>query len=300
MCVAWSFALRATATALHQNEVGILEKQPTSRCLYRALPGSSYEIRKATKSKSSTKLMSEKDTSCQQAPRLLKLVDVDRTYQMGEVSVQVLKGISFEIRDGEMLAVVGPSGSGKTTILNLIGGLDSPTGGQIFFHERDLSRAGPSELTLYRREKVGFVFQFFNLVPSLTARENVMVATELVTHPKDVDDVLQLVGLEDRSDHFPAQLSGGEQQRVAIARAVAKSPTLLLCDEPTGSLDFQTGKRVLRLLVDLKQNWKTTVVIITHNAAIAEVADRVIYLRSGEITEVAKNESPIAPEEVVW
>jgi len=238
--------------------------------------------------------------SGRQSPRLLKLVDVDRIFQMGEVSVHVLKGISFDILDGEMLAIVGPSGSGKTTILNLVGGLDSPTGGEIFFRDRDMSRAGPGELTVYRREEIGFVFQFFNLVPSLTARENVMVATELVPHPKDVDEVLHLVDLEDRSDHFPAQLSGGEQQRVAIARAVAKNPTLLLCDEPTGSLDFQTGKRVLRLLVDLKQDWNTTVVIITHNAAIAEVADRVIYLRSGEITEVVRNESPIAPEEVVW
>ena len=144
------------------------------------------------------------------------------------------------------------------------------------------------------------MFQFFNLVPNLTARENVLVATELVAQPRDVDDVLQLVGLADRLDHFPAQLSGGEQQRVAIARAVAKSPTLLLCDEPTGSLDFQTGKRVLRLLVDLNRQWNTTVVIITHNGAIAEVADRVIHLRSGEITEVVEHESPIAPEEVVW
>ncbi len=217
---------------------------------------------------------------------LLRMEKIERTFQMGEVSVEVLKKISLEIRDGEFLAIVGPSGSGKTTILNLIGGLDSPTGGQIYFRQRDMTHASPSELTGYRREEIGFVFQFFNLVPNLTARENVMVATELVAQPRDVDEVLELVGLEDRSEHFPAQLSGGEQQRVAIARAVAKSPTLLLCDEPTGSLDFQTGKRVLRLLVDLNRQWKTTVVIITHNGAIAEVADRVVHLRSGEITEV--------------
>ncbi len=219
---------------------------------------------------------------------------------MGEVSVEVLRRVSLDIRAGEFLAIVGPSGSGKTTILNLIGGLDSPTGGRIYFRQQDLTEATPSQLTVYRREEIGFVFQFFNLVPNLTARENVLVAAELVAQPRDVDDVLQLMGLADRLEHFPAQLSGGEQQRVAIARAVAKSPTLLLCDEPTGSLDFQTGKRMLRLLVDLNRQWHTTVVIITHNGAIAEVADRVIHLRSGEITEVVEHESPIAPEEVVW
>lgn len=244
--------------------------------------------------------MSATNTESAQSEQLLQLRRVSRTFQMGEVLVEVLKGISFSVCDGEFLAIVGPSGSGKTTILNLVGGLDSPTAGHILFRDRDISRASPGELTLYRREEVGFIFQFFNLVPSLTARENVMVATELVSRPRDVDEVLRLVGLEERSDHFPAQLSGGEQQRVAIARAVAKTPTLLLCDEPTGSLDFQTGKRVLRLLVNLKHQYKTTVVVITHNAAIAEVADRVIYLRSGEITEVVGHDSPIAPEEVVW
>ena len=236
----------------------------------------------------------------QDAVPLLSLINIDRTFQMGEVSVEVLKQVSLDVRDGEFLAIVGPSGSGKTTILNLFGGLDSPTGGQILFRQRDITQASSSELTSYRREEIGFVFQFFNLVPNLTARENVVVAAELVAQPRDVDEVLKLVSLQDRSEHFPAQLSGGEQQRVAIARAVAKSPTLLLCDEPTGSLDFITGKRVLRLLVDLNQHWKTTVVIITHNGAIAEVADRVVHLRSGEITEVVENASPIAPEEVVW
>ena len=231
---------------------------------------------------------------------LLRLTDVQRTYQMGEVSVEVLKHVSLDIRGGEVLAIVGPSGSGKTTILNLVGGMDSPTDGQIFFRNRDLSRASAAELTTYRRQEIGFVFQFFNLVPNLTARENVMVAAELVPQPRDVDEALDVVGLTDRRDHFPSQLSGGEQQRVAIARAVVKNPTLLLCDEPTGSLDFQTGKRVLRLLVDLNRRWQTTVIVITHNGAIAEVADRVIHLRSGEITEVVEHASPIAPEEVVW
>ncbi len=246
------------------------------------------------------KAMSVTNASHTTSTLLLRLINVDRTYQMGEISVEVLKRVSLDIRAGEFLAIVGPSGSGKTTILNLLGGLDSPTGGQILFRQQDLSRATASQLTTYRRKEIGFIFQFFNLVPNLTARENVLVATELVAQPRDVDASLELVGLADRLDHFPAQMSGGEQQRVAIARAVAKSPTLLLCDEPTGSLDFQTGKRVLRLLVDLNRHWNTTVVIITHNGAIAGVADRVIHLRSGEITEVVEHESPIAPEEVVW
>jgi putative ABC transport system ATP-binding protein len=231
---------------------------------------------------------------------LLKLKDVERTFQMGEVSVEVLKGVSLDVRRGEFLAVVGPSGSGKTTILNLIGGMDSPTAGSITYLGRDISSATTGALTSYRRQEIGFVFQFFNLVPNLTARENVMVATELVARPRDIDEVLEIVGLTDRQQHFPAQMSGGEQQRVAIARAVAKNPTLLLCDEPTGSLDFQTGKRVLRLLVDLNRQLGTTVIVITHNGAIAQVADRIIHLRSGEITEVHVNSTPIAPEEVVW
>ncbi|MCA9208389.1 MAG: ABC transporter ATP-binding protein, partial [Planctomycetales bacterium] len=191
-------------------------------------------------------------------------------------------------------------GSGKTTLLNLIGGLDQPTAGAVTFDGRDLTHASSAELTRYRREDVGFVFQFYNLVPNLTARENVMVSTEIVEAPLDVDETLAMVGLADRASHFPSQLSGGEQQRVAIARAVAKNPKLLLCDEPTGALDFETGKRVLRLLVDLNERLDTTVVVITHNAALAQVADRVIHLRSGEVSEVTENATPISPEEVVW
>ncbi len=231
---------------------------------------------------------------------LLRMEDVGRTYQMGEVSVEVLKDVTQNIYRGEFLAVVGPSGSGKTTVLNLVGGLDSPTTGRIWYQDRELTTASSRELTRYRREEVGFVFQFYNLVANLTARENVMVSTEIVEQPRDVDEVLELVGLADRMHHFPAQLSGGEQQRVAIARAVAKNPELLLCDEPTGALDFQTGKRVLRLLVDLNQKLGKTVVVITHNAALAKVADRVIHLRSGEVTEIDANPTPIAPEDVVW
>jgi putative ABC transport system ATP-binding protein len=219
---------------------------------------------------------------------------------MGEVSVQVLKGVSLQVRQGEFLAIVGPSGSGKTTILNLIGGLDSPTSGTIRYRDQDLTRATRNELTRYRRDAVGFVFQFYNLVPNLTARENILVTTEISQEPRDVDEVLELVDLTDRADHFPAQLSGGEQQRIAMARAVAGNPQLLLCDEPTGALDFETGKKVLRVLLDLNRQLGKTVIVITHNSALAQVADRVIHLRSGEISSVEQNETPIAPEEVVW
>lgn len=231
---------------------------------------------------------------------LLRLRNVGRTFQMGEVAVEVLRDVSLEVRRGEILAVVGPSGSGKTTILNLIGGLDRPTVGHVTFKDRDLTGATARQLTRYRRDEVGFVFQFYNLVPTLTARENVMIATDIAADPLDVDRVLQMVGLEDRAEHFPSQMSGGEQQRVAIARAVAKNPELLLCDEPTGALDFKTGIRVLRQLVDLNEQWGKTIVIITHNGALARVAHRRISLRSGEVTEVVENPSPAAPEEVTW
>ncbi len=225
---------------------------------------------------------------------------VSRVFQMGDVQVEALKHVTLTIPHGEFLAFVGPSGSGKTTILNLIGGMDSPSSGRLWYRDQELTSANGRTLTQYRRKEIGFVFQFFNLVPNLTAHENVMVATEISDHPRDVDEVLSLVGLADRLHHFPAQLSGGEQQRVAIARAIAKNPALLLCDEPTGALDFQTGKRILRLLVDLNQKLKKTVIVITHNSALAQVADRVIHLRSGEVTDIVENPEPIAPEDVVW
>jgi putative ABC transport system ATP-binding protein len=230
----------------------------------------------------------------------MQLENVTRTYWMGEVAVTVLRGVTLSIERGEFLGIVGPSGSGKTTILNLLGGLDRPTTGSVCFGSQDLATASRRELTRYRRDKVGFVFQFYNLVPTLTARENVLAAAEISANPRGLDEVLELVGLSDRADHFPSQLSGGEQQRVAIARAVVKNPELLLCDEPTGALDFETGKRVLRLLVDLNRQLAATIVVITHNSALAEVADRVIHLRSGEISELRVNAAPIAPEEVVW
>jgi putative ABC transport system ATP-binding protein len=231
---------------------------------------------------------------------LLHLEGVGKTYQMGEVAVPVLRGVNLEIQHGELLVMVGPSGSGKTTMLNIIGGLDTPSAGQVWYQDRDLSRASARELTRFRRESIGFVFQFYNLIPNLTARENVLVSTEISRNPLNPDEVLDMVGLADRKHHFPSQMSGGEQQRVAIARAIAKNPQLILCDEPTGALDFETGKKVLRLLVDLKDKLGKTIMIITHNAPIADIADEVIKLRSGEIVEHHRNAHPKPPEEVEW
>jgi putative ABC transport system ATP-binding protein len=229
-------------------------------------------------------------------PPLLHLDRVGKTYVMGEVAVEVLRDVTIEIETAEILAIVGPSGSGKSTLLNLIGGLDKPTSGAVWYRDQDLSQLSSRELTLYRRDTIGFVFQFYNLVPNLTARENVLVSTEISRNPLDVEESLELVGLTDRAEHFPSQMSGGEQQRVAIARALAKNPELLLCDEPTGALDFETGKRVLRLLVEVREKLSKTVLIITHNSAIAQIADRVIRLRSGEVVETTINRQPVAPE----
>ena len=234
------------------------------------------------------------------APPLLRLEGVGKTYHMGEVSVPVLRDVTIDIHDHQVLAILGPSGSGKSTLLNIIGGLDTASHGRVWYRDREMTAFSERELTVYRRETIGFVFQFYNLVPTLTARENVMVSTEISRRPLDVDEALRLVGLTERAGHFPSQMSGGEQQRVAIARALAKNPELLLCDEPTGALDFETGKRVLRLLVDVCRNLGKTVVIITHNAAIAQVADHVIRLRSGEIVEMHDNAEPAPPEEITW
>jgi putative ABC transport system ATP-binding protein len=231
---------------------------------------------------------------------MLRLENVCKVFQMGEVAVEALRNLTLDVRESEFLVTVGPSGSGKTTLLNIIGGLDTVSSGRVWFRGREMTAFNPAELTRYRRDTVGFIFQFYNLVPNLTARENVMVSTELSREPMDVAEALRLVGLEERLDHFPSQMSGGEQQRVAIARALAKNPALLLCDEPTGALDFETGKRILRLLVDLKHRLGMTIILITHNNAIAQVADRVIRLRSGEMIEVHENPQPLAPEEVVW
>jgi putative ABC transport system ATP-binding protein len=225
---------------------------------------------------------------------------VGKTYYSGEVATEVLRRMSLEIHEGEYLVMVGPSGSGKSTVLNIIGGMDTATAGQVWYRDTEITSASAAVLTKFRRDNVGFVFQFYNLVPNLTARENVLVSTEIARDPLDVDEVLELVGLGDRKHHFPSQLSGGEQQRVAIARALAKNPELVLCDEPTGALDFETGKLVLRLLVDLNRNLGKTVLVITHNTAIAPIGDRVIHLRSGEIASIDVNLAPVPPEEVEW
>jgi putative ABC transport system ATP-binding protein len=231
---------------------------------------------------------------------LIRLEHAEKVFRMGEVEVSALRDVTLDVVEGELLVVVGPSGSGKTTLLNLIGGLDRATSGAVRFRGRDLAALDGRELGAYRRRELGFVFQFFNLIPNLTARENVMVATEISDDPMGVDEALRLVGLGDRSDHFPAQLSGGEQQRVAIARAVAKNPAVLLCDEPTGALDFDTGKRVLDLLHDVNRRLGKTVVLITHNLAISRMADRVVRMRSGAIVEQRTNPEPASPDDISW
>ncbi|MCL6519422.1 MAG: ABC transporter ATP-binding protein [Armatimonadetes bacterium] len=219
---------------------------------------------------------------------------------MGKVIVQALKPTWLKIERGKFVVILGPSGSGKTTVLNLIGGIDRPTEGRVLFEGRDLTEMTEDEITEYRRKCVGFVFQFFNLIPTLTARENVEFVAELVENPADVMEVLSEVGLADRADHFPSELSGGEQQRVAIARALVKNPPLLLADEPTGNLDYETGKHILSLMRKINQSRGITVVIVTHNSAVAEIADRAVFLRSGEIVKTKVNEHPLDPEELKW
>lgn len=219
---------------------------------------------------------------------------------MGEVEVQALRRVNLDIYKGELLVILGPSGSGKSTMLNILGGMDRPDGGSILLGRKDLARASEDYLTEYRRREVGFVFQFYNLIPDLTARENVELAASLVDNPLPVEDVLREVGLAGRMDHFPAQLSGGEQQRVSIARALVKNPRILLCDEPTGALDFETGKTVLSLLARINKEWNTTVVIVTHNTPLASMAKRVIKMRSGSIVDVIVNSNPVHPEMIEW
>jgi len=219
---------------------------------------------------------------------------------MGEVEVRALEAVDLDVEPGEILVILGPSGSGKSTLLNLLGGMDAPTSGSVRFREIELASASAAELTRFRREHVGFVFQFYNLVPSLTALENVEMATEISPKPRDARETLELVDLADRADHFPSQLSGGEQQRVAIARAVAKDPDVLLCDEPTGALDYHTGKVVLSALRDVNRRLGTTLLLITHNAAIGAMGDRVVRMRSGKVVETTRNEAPVGPEEIEW
>ena len=231
---------------------------------------------------------------------LLQLEDVSRSYQMGQVEVKALTGVSLNIVRGEFMVILGPSGSGKTTLLNLIGGIDSPSSGKITVDGIEITALDEKGLTDYRRHHIGFVFQFFNLIPTLTAKENVEFAAELVEKPRDVMEVLELVGLKERADHYPSELSGGEQQRVAIARAMVKDPPILLCDEPTGELDFETGKHILTAMRRINEVDHKTVLLVTHNTAIGEIAYRVIRLRSGEIVEVRQNPSPADPQELRW
>jgi len=223
-----------------------------------------------------------------------------KVYRMGEVEVHALRGIDLEIWRGEFVVLLGPSGSGKSTLLNILGGLDAPTSGEAWWRDHDLVRDDEGARTRYRREHVGFVFQFYNLIPSLTAAENVALVTEIAADPLTPREALALVGLSDRVDHFPAQLSGGEQQRVAIARAIAKRPDVLLCDEPTGALDYETGKVVLQVIADVNRDLGTTAVVITHNAAIAAMADRVLHLADGRIARVQVNETRAAVESLRW
>jgi len=225
---------------------------------------------------------------------------ISKTYRTGEVEVRALHDVDLDIRRGEFVVLLGASGSGKSTLLNILGGLDVPSAGSLTFDGRVLSGASDAALTAYRREHVGFVFQFYNLIPSLTVRENVALVTDIVDDPMPVDEAIDRVGLTPRRDHFPAQLSGGEQQRVAIARAIVKKPDVLLCDEPTGALDYQTGKLVLEVIARINRELGTTAVVITHNAAIAGMADRVVYLGDGRIQRVESNPEKRTPAELSW
>ena len=231
---------------------------------------------------------------------LFDIRDLGKVYGMGEVEVHALRHVNLTLNEGEFVVLLGPSGSGKSTLLNIIGGLDVPTRGHVFYRDLELTRADDAALTLYRRRHVGFVFQFYNLIPSLTAAENVALVTEISEHPMTPEAALQLVGLAARATHFPAQLSGGEQQRVAIARAVAKRPAVLLCDEPTGALDISTGIVVLDALAQVNSELRTTTIVITHNAAIAQMADRVVRLADGRITAVEERTSKMAPRDLSW
>lgn len=226
--------------------------------------------------------------------------DLCKSYIMGEVEVKALRGVTFELFEGELVVVVGPSGSGKSTLLNIIGGMDKPSSGKIYYRDTPLHKANTLELTYYRRDEVGFVFQFYNLMPNLTALENINLSVQISKNPLSGKDLLEKVGLADRADHFPSQLSGGEQQRIALARALAKNPSMLLCDEPTGALDFNTSIQVLRLLKDFCEEYSKTVVIITHNMAIAKMAHRVFSIKDGIIDNIHINPHPLPPEEVTW
>ena len=230
----------------------------------------------------------------------VSLQDVKKTYGVGEATIHAADGVSFEIEKGEFAVIVGPSGAGKTTVLNILGGMDRASSGHVWVDGRDVAQFSPRQLTQYRREDIGFVFQFYNLVQNLTALENVELALQICKDPLDAATVLREVGLAERAGNFPARLSGGEQQRVSIARALAKNPKLLLCDEPTGALDYQTGKAILKLLQDTCREKGMTVVVITHNSASAPMADRVIEIKNGKCQRVRRNENPVSVETIEW
>ena len=230
----------------------------------------------------------------------LTLTDVCKQYKMGTVEVNALNNVSFELNDGEFVVILGSSGAGKTTLLNLLGGMDCATSGEIILDDKNITTLNKKGLTDYRRNDVGFIFQFYNLMPNLTAKENVEIAVEICKDHLNPEDVLEEVGLSERLNNFPSQLSGGEQQRVSIARAIAKNPKLLLCDEPTGALDYATGKKILKLLYDVSRKRNRLVIVVTHNSALKDMADKVIYIKSGEIEKIEVNEHPISAEEIEW
>lgn len=230
----------------------------------------------------------------------IELKNVKKTYRMGEIKIKAANGINFTIEKGEFVVIVGPSGAGKTTVLNILGGMDTATAGTISVDDKSITSYNEKQLTQYRRDEVGFVFQFYNLVQNLTAVENVELALQISKNPLDAKKVMEEVGLKDRMDNFPAQLSGGEQQRVSIARALAKNPKLLLCDEPTGALDYITGKSILKLLQDTCREKGMTVIVITHNSALAPMADRVIKIKNGKVSSITENETPVSVEEIEW
>ena len=230
----------------------------------------------------------------------VKLENITKIYHIGEVEIRAVDGIDFSIQKGEFVVIVGPSGAGKTTVLNILGGMDTASGGRITVDGQDITKYSERQLTGYRRDDIGFVFQFYNLIPNLTALENVEMALQICRNPLDARAVLKEVGLEERMDNFPAQLSGGEQQRVSIARALAKNPKLLLCDEPTGALDYNTGKAILKLLQEMCREKGMTVIVITHNSALAPMADRLIKIKNGKVSSMKVNENPISIDEIEW
>ena len=230
----------------------------------------------------------------------VKLKDITKVYHMGEVEIRAADNINFSIKKGEFVVIVGPSGAGKTTVLNILGGMDTATGGTLTVDGKDITAYDSRQLTGYRRDDIGFVYQFYNLIPNLTALENVELALQICKDPLDAKKVLEDVGLGDRLDNFPAQLSGGEQQRVSIARALAKNPKLLLCDEPTGALDYNTGKAILKLLQNMCRERGMTVIVITHNQALAPMADRLIHIKNGQVSHMETNENPMSIDEIEW